>query len=104
MVRDSLVEEVRAIREAFAKEHRYDLKAIVHALQRGGSRERAAACLLAAKEGTEGAAAAEGRVALRPEGVRHAVVPGRAAPDGILGTRTSGQGARELQLTLRVSW
>jgi hypothetical protein len=34
MFRDPIVEEVRAIREAFAKEHGYDIKAIVHALQR----------------------------------------------------------------------
>ena len=31
---DPIVEEVRAIREAFAKEHGYDVKAIVLALQR----------------------------------------------------------------------
>ncbi len=34
MPRDQIVEEVRAIREAFAKEHGYDVKAIVQALQR----------------------------------------------------------------------
>ena len=34
MARDPIVEEVRAIREAFAKEHGYDVKAIVEALQR----------------------------------------------------------------------
>jgi hypothetical protein len=34
MPRDPIVEEVRAIREALAKEHRYDVKAIVRALQR----------------------------------------------------------------------
>jgi hypothetical protein len=34
MVRDPIVEEVRVIREAFAKEHGYDVKAIVDALQR----------------------------------------------------------------------
>ena len=34
MARDAIVEQVRAIREAFAKEHGYDVKAIVHALQR----------------------------------------------------------------------
>ena len=34
MARDAIVEEVRAIREAFAKQHRYDVKAIVDALQR----------------------------------------------------------------------
>ena len=34
MFRDPIVEEVRAIREAFAKEHGYDVKAIVRALQR----------------------------------------------------------------------
>ena len=33
MARDAIVEEVRAIREAFAKEHGYDVNAIVHALQ-----------------------------------------------------------------------
>jgi hypothetical protein len=34
MSRDPIVEEVRAIREAFAKEHGYNIKAIVDALQR----------------------------------------------------------------------
>lgn len=34
MVRDPIVEEVRAIREAFAKKHGYDVEAIVRALQR----------------------------------------------------------------------
>ena len=34
MVRDAIVEEVRAIREAFAKKHKYNVKAIVRALQR----------------------------------------------------------------------
>jgi hypothetical protein len=34
MARDPIVEEVRAIRDAFAKEHGYDVKAIVRALQR----------------------------------------------------------------------
>jgi len=34
MVRDAIVEEVRAIREAFAKEHGYNVKAIVRALQK----------------------------------------------------------------------
>ena len=34
MTRDPIVEEVRAIREAFAREHGYDVKAIVQALQR----------------------------------------------------------------------
>ena len=34
MRRDPIVEEVRAIREAFAKEHGYDVKAIVQALQK----------------------------------------------------------------------
>ena len=34
MFRDPIVEEVRAIRETFAKEHGYDVKAIVRALQR----------------------------------------------------------------------
>ncbi|HVF61529.1 MAG TPA: hypothetical protein VNJ70_17100 [Thermoanaerobaculia bacterium] len=33
MERDPIVEEVRAIRDAFAKEHGYNLKAIVAALQ-----------------------------------------------------------------------
>lgn len=33
MERDPIVEEVRAIRDAFAKEHGYDLKAIVATLQ-----------------------------------------------------------------------
>jgi hypothetical protein len=34
MSRDPIVEEVRAIREAFAKEHGYNIKAIVDAIQR----------------------------------------------------------------------
>ncbi len=34
MLRGSIVEEVRAIREAFAKEHGYNVKAIVRALQK----------------------------------------------------------------------
>ena len=33
MTGDAIVEEVRAIREAFAKEHGYDVKVIVQALQ-----------------------------------------------------------------------
>ena len=33
MFRDPIVEEVRAIREAFAKEHGYDIKSIVQALK-----------------------------------------------------------------------
>lgn len=33
MVRDPIIEEVRSIRDAYAKEHGYDLKAIVLALQ-----------------------------------------------------------------------
>jgi len=34
MIRDPIVEEVRAVREALAKEHGYDVKAIVRSLQR----------------------------------------------------------------------
>jgi hypothetical protein len=34
MVRDPILEEVRSIRDAFAKEHGYEVKAIVAALQR----------------------------------------------------------------------
>ena len=33
MVRDPILEEVRSIRDAFAKEHGYEVKAIVSALQ-----------------------------------------------------------------------
>jgi len=33
MIRDPIVEEVRAIRDAFAKEHDYNVKSIVQALQ-----------------------------------------------------------------------
>lgn len=33
MVRDAIVDEVRAAREAFAKQHNYDIDAIVKALQ-----------------------------------------------------------------------
>ncbi|MGE3673603.1 MAG: hypothetical protein AB7K71_28270 [Polyangiaceae bacterium] len=33
MVRDTIVDEVRAAREAFAKQHNYDIDAIVKALQ-----------------------------------------------------------------------
>ncbi|OFW30640.1 MAG: hypothetical protein A3J28_18705 [Acidobacteria bacterium RIFCSPLOWO2_12_FULL_60_22] len=38
MFRDPIVEEVRAIREAFAKEHGYDIKSIVQALQQEEAR------------------------------------------------------------------
>jgi len=42
MIRDPFVEEVRAIRDAFAKEHGYNVKSIVQALQqeeaKGGRR------------------------------------------------------------------
>jgi hypothetical protein len=34
MVRDPIIEEVRSIRDAYAKEHGYDIKAIVAALRR----------------------------------------------------------------------
>jgi hypothetical protein len=34
MAQDPILEEVRSIRDAFAKEHGYDVKAIVAALQR----------------------------------------------------------------------
>ena len=33
MTRDPIIEEVRSIRDAYAKEHGYDVKAIVLALQ-----------------------------------------------------------------------
>lgn len=33
MARDPIIDEVRAIRDAYAKEHGYDVKAIVAALQ-----------------------------------------------------------------------
>jgi hypothetical protein len=34
MAQDPIIEEIRAIRDEFAKEHGYDVKAIVAALQR----------------------------------------------------------------------
>ena len=34
MPHDPIIEEIRAIRDEFAKEHDYDVKAIVEALQR----------------------------------------------------------------------
>ena len=34
MAKDPIIEEIRAIRDEFAKEHGYDVKAIVAALQR----------------------------------------------------------------------
>jgi len=34
MTRDPIVAEIRAIRDAFAKEHGYEVRAIVQALQR----------------------------------------------------------------------
>lgn len=34
MTQDPIIEEVRAVRDAFAKEHGYDIKAIVATLQR----------------------------------------------------------------------
>ena len=38
MVRDTIVEEVRAAREAFAKQHNYDIDAIVKALQEASAK------------------------------------------------------------------
>jgi hypothetical protein len=38
MTRDPIIEEVRAIRDAYAKEHDYDVKAIVAALQQEEAR------------------------------------------------------------------
>ena len=38
MFRDPIVEEVRAIREAFAKEHGFDIHSIVQALQQEEAR------------------------------------------------------------------
>ena len=40
MVRDPIIEEVRAIRDAFAKKHRYDVRAIVRALHREESKSK----------------------------------------------------------------
>ncbi len=37
MVRDPIVEEVRAIRDEFAKQHNYDIDAIVRALQKASA-------------------------------------------------------------------
>lgn len=37
MTRDPIVEEVRAIREAFAKQYDYDVDAIVRALQKASA-------------------------------------------------------------------
>ena len=37
MARDPIVEEVRAIRDAFAKRHNYDIDAIVRALQQASA-------------------------------------------------------------------
>jgi hypothetical protein len=39
MPRDPIVEEVRAIRDAFAKGHNYDIDAIVQALQQASVNE-----------------------------------------------------------------
>lgn len=38
MVRDAIVEEVRAAREAFAKQYNYDIDAIVKALQEASAK------------------------------------------------------------------
>jgi hypothetical protein len=37
MVRDPIVEEVRAIRDKFAKQYNYDIEALVQALQRAST-------------------------------------------------------------------
>lgn len=34
MIRDPVIEEVRAVRDAYAKEHGYDIRTIVEALRR----------------------------------------------------------------------
>jgi hypothetical protein len=39
MPRDPIVEEVRAIRDAFAKRHNYDIDAIVQALRQASEKE-----------------------------------------------------------------
>jgi hypothetical protein len=39
MARDPIVEEVRAIRDEFAKQHNYDIDAIVRALQKASADE-----------------------------------------------------------------
>lgn len=39
MTKDPIVEEVRAVREEFAKRHGYDIDAIVRALQEASIRE-----------------------------------------------------------------
>ena len=38
MIRDAIVEEVRAVREAFAKRHGYDIDAIVKALREASAK------------------------------------------------------------------
>ena len=40
MARDPIVEEVRGIRDAFAKRHSYDIDAIVRALQQASADQR----------------------------------------------------------------
>ena len=56
MPRDPIVEEVRAIRDAFAKRHNYDIDAIVQALQLASVNEGRKLVSLPAKhiEKTEG--------------------------------------------------
>ena len=39
MIRDPIVEEVRAIRDELAKRHKYDIDAIVRALQKASADE-----------------------------------------------------------------
>jgi hypothetical protein len=39
MARDPIIDEVRAIRDAFAKRHNYDIDAIVQALQQASVHE-----------------------------------------------------------------
>lgn len=40
MAQDRIVEEVRVIRDGLAKEHGYDVKVIVHALQQDETKNR----------------------------------------------------------------
>lgn len=53
MTPDPIVEEVRAVREAFAKRHDYDIEAIVRALQEASVREGRQLVTLAPKPLTE---------------------------------------------------
>ena len=64
MIRDPIVEEVRAIREAFAKKHGYNVQSIVRALQREEAQGGRRVLIFATEEVSNAEARREGRVKL----------------------------------------